>query len=73
MSDERKRIHERFRELQREIAELRKKLSEINNEKEKWFRRKEELKKEVANFISEAKKLREEKDKINCWLSLTGE
>ena len=66
MPDERNRINDRFKELQREIAELRKKLIIVNNEKETWFKRKEELKKSIANSITEAKKLREEKDKINA-------
>ncbi len=65
MPDERKRINERFKELGREVAELRKKLNQVNNEKENWFRKKEELKKEIAISITEAKKLREEKDKVN--------
>ncbi len=66
MPDERNKINDRFKELQREIAELRKKLIVVNNEKENWFKRKEELKKSIADSISEAKKLREEKDKINA-------
>ena len=66
MLDENNRINKRFLELQREIAELRKKLDDVNNEKEKWFKKKEELKKEIAGSIKEAKKLREEKEKINC-------
>lgn len=66
MSDERKSVNERFKELQKEIAELRKRLTDANNEKERWFKRKEELKKDIANSITEAKKLREEKEKINA-------
>ncbi len=65
MPDERNRINKRFQELQREIAELRKKLESVNDEKEKWFKRKEELKKNIANFINEAKRIREEKIKFN--------
>ena len=70
MLDEKNRINKRFQELGREIAELRKRLNDANNEKENWFRKKEELKKGIANSITEAKKLREEKEKINAEVKL---
>ena len=70
MLDENNGINKRFLELQREIAELRKKLELVNNEKEKWFKRKEELKKDIADSIKEAKELREEKEKINVEVKL---
>lgn len=73
MLDENNRINKRFWELQREIAGLRKKLDDVNNEKEKWFKRKEELKKEIAGSIKEAKKLREENEKINAEVKLCKE
>lgn len=66
MLDETNRINEKFRELQKEIVGLRKKLEDTNNEKENWFKRKEDLKKEIANSIKEAKKLRDDKEKINA-------
>ncbi|MBI2105523.1 hypothetical protein HYT56_01655 [Candidatus Woesearchaeota archaeon] len=66
MSDEKRKVNDRFKELQNEIAELRKKLDSVNEEKEKWFSKKEGLKKEISKIVNEARKLREEKDKINA-------
>ena len=73
MSDEKSDI----KELNKEIASLKTKLKEVNDDKEKWFKEKEELKKEMhvlidkiknvqkTNDPSEVEKLKKERDTYN--------
>ena len=49
-SNDRKNLQDKFRDLSRELIELRKKLNIVGPEKEKWFKKKEDLKKEVFSL-----------------------
>jgi uncharacterized coiled-coil DUF342 family protein len=64
-SNDRKNLQDKFRDLSRELIELRKKLNIVGPEKEKWFKKKEDLKKEVFSLIKQVKEKRKSKEEIN--------
>ncbi len=51
----RERLYNNFKQLQQEINDLRKKLNEVNNKKETFFKEKEDLKKQIAELIKKSK------------------
>ena len=55
----------KFKDTNREISILKKKLNEINDQKEEWFKRKEDLKKDVLKLIKTIRELKARKNKFN--------
>ncbi len=59
---------ENYKKVQEDMFHLKKQLSEINQNKEIWFKKKEDLKKELNSLISKIKEIKAEKDKKNLEL-----
>ncbi len=59
---------EEYKKLQNEVSQLKSQLTDINQNKEHWFKHKEDLKKEIANLILKIKEIKNEKDKKNLEL-----
>jgi len=55
-------------ELEKSIQELKEQLSQLNIEKEKYFREKENFKKQILFIIGDVKKIKSEKDKSSISL-----
>ncbi len=56
---------ENYKKVQGDISQIKEKLTEINEKKEHWFKKKEDLKKELNNLINKIKEIKAEKDKKN--------
>ncbi len=60
---------EHYKKLQDEISQIKKRLDEIHEKKEIWFKKKEDLKKEINELITKVKTIKAERDKKNVELN----